>query len=139
MNATEPPPGTTPATTSNGRPDDPEVLRDEITQTREELGDTMAALSEKSDVKAQTSAKADELKAKAQEATKTARAQAQDNPRPLVLGAAGALVALVVLRKLRRRRRNAKLERLAAELAERTLLVRTAPSTATTWAARDSA
>ena len=46
---------------------------------------------------------------------------------PFVLAAAGALVALVLLRKLRRRRRNAKLERLATELAQRTLLVRTAP------------
>jgi hypothetical protein len=32
-----------------------------------------------------------------------------------------------VLRRLRRRRRNAKLERLAADLAQRTLLVRTTP------------
>jgi hypothetical protein len=31
------------------------------------------------------------------------------------------------VRKLRRRRRNRKLERLAAELAQRTLLVRTPP------------
>ena len=127
MSATEPPPGTTPITPPNGRPDDPEVLREEIAQTREELGDTVAALSEKSDVKAQASAKAEELKAKAREATETARVQAQDNPTPFVLAAAGALVALVVLRKLRRRRRNAKLERLAADLAQRTLLVRTAP------------
>jgi hypothetical protein len=132
MSATDPPPGTTPATTSSGRPDDPEVLREEIAQTREELGDTMAALSDKSDVRAQAAAKADELKAKAQEVTETARAQAQDNPMPFVLGAAGALVALVVLRKLRRRRRNAKLERLAAELAQRTLLVQPARRTATT-------
>jgi hypothetical protein len=127
MSATDPPPGTTPTTRPNGRPDDPEVLRDEIAQTREELGETMAALSEKSDVKAQVSARADELKAKAQEVTETARAQAQENPMPFVLAAAGALVALIVLRRLRRRRRNAKLERLAADLAQRTLLVRTTP------------
>jgi hypothetical protein len=127
MSPTDPPPGTTPTTPLNGRPDDPDVLREEIAQTREELGDTMAALSEKSDVKAQASAKAEELKAKAQEVTETARAQARDNPMPFVLAATGALVALVVLRKLRRRRRNAKLERLATELAQRTLLVRTSP------------
>jgi Protein of unknown function (DUF3618) len=127
MSATDPPPATTPTAPSNGLPDDPEVLREEITQTREELGDTMAALSEKSDVKAQASAKAEELKAKAQEVTETARVQARDNPVPFVLAGAGALVALIVLRKLRRRRRNAKLERLAAELAQRTLLVRTTP------------
>jgi hypothetical protein len=123
------PPSTTPTAPSNGRPDDPEALREEIAHTREELGDTMAALSEKSDVKAQASAKADELKAKAQEVTETARAKAQENPKPFVLGAAGVLVALVLLRRLRRRRRNTKLERLAAELAQRTLLVQSAPRT----------
>jgi Protein of unknown function (DUF3618) len=127
MSPTDHPPGTTPTAPSSGRPDDREALREEIAHTREELGDTVAALSEKSDVKAQASAKAEELKAKAQEATETARAQARDNPMPFVLAAAGALVALVVLRKVRRRRRNAKLERLAAELAQRTLLVRTSP------------
>ena len=127
MSSTDPTPGTTPGTPSTGGPDDPEALREEIAQTREELGDTMAALTEKSDVKAQASAKADELKAKAQEATEAARVQAQDNPMPFILAAAGALMALVVLRRLRRRRRNAKLERLAAELAQRTLLVRTSP------------
>ena len=132
MSSTDPTPGTTPGTPSTGGPDDPEALREEIAQTREELGDTMAALSEKSDVKAQASAKAEELKAKAQEATEAARVQAQDNPMPFILAAAGALMALVVLRRLRRRRRNAKLERLAAELAQRTLLVRAAPGTPTT-------
>jgi hypothetical protein len=132
MSRTDPPAGTTPTTPSNDRPADPEVLREEIAQTREELGDTVAALSEKSDVKAQASAKADELKAKAQEVTETARVQARDNPMPFVFAAGGALVALVVLRKLRRRRRDAKLERLAAELAQRTLLVRTGPQLAAT-------
>jgi hypothetical protein len=127
MSPTDPRAGTTPTTPSNGRPDDPEALREEIAQTREELGDTVAALSERSDVKAQASAKAEELKAKAQEATETARVRARDNPMPFVLAAAGAVVALGVLRRLRRRRRNAKLERLAAELAQRTLLVRTSP------------
>jgi chromosome segregation ATPase len=127
MSPTDQPSGTTPTTPATGRPDDPAALREEIAQTREELGDTVAALSERSDVKAQASAKAEELKAKAHEASETARAQARDNPTPFVLAGAGALVALVVLRKLRRRRRNAKLERLAAELAQRTVLVRTSP------------
>jgi hypothetical protein len=127
MSASDTPAGTTPSAPSNERPDDPEVLREEIAQTREELGDTMAALSEKSDVKAQASARADELKARAQEVTETARAQAQDNPMPFVVAAAGALATVIVLRRLLRRRRNAKLERLAAELAQRTLLVRTTP------------
>jgi nucleotide-binding universal stress UspA family protein len=127
MSPTEPPPGATPTTPSSSSPEDPDVIREEIAQTREELGETMAALSEKTDVKAQASAKAEELKAKAQEVTDTARTQARDNPMPLVLAAAGALVAIGVLRKLRRRRRDARLERLAAELAQRTVLVRTNP------------
>lgn len=123
MSASDPRTGTTPSTAPNGRTDDPEVLREEIEHTREDLGDTMSALSDKTDVKAQASAKADELKAKAQEATDNARAQAQDNPMPFVLGAVGVLMVLVVLRKLRRRRRAARLERLTAELAQRTMLV----------------
>ena len=127
MSTSDPRSGITPGPPANGQTDDPEVLREEIAQTREELGDTVAALTEKSDVKAQASAKADELKAKAQEATEAARVQAQDNPMPFILAAAGALMVLVVLRRLRRRRRNAKLERLAADLAQRTLLVRTTP------------
>lgn len=123
MSASDPRTGTTPSTAPNGRTDDPEVLREEIENTREDLGDTMSALTDKTDVKAQASAKADELKVKAQEVTDTAKVQAQDNPMPFVLGAIGALMVLVVLRKLRRRRRAAKLERLTAQLAERTMLV----------------
>ena len=42
--------------------DDPEELRRRIEHTREELGETVSALSDKTDVKAQASAKADELK-----------------------------------------------------------------------------
>ena len=110
---------------TDGRPRGPARRRSR--ETREELGETVAALTDKSDVKAQASAKADELKAKAQEVTENARAQAQDNPTPFVLGAVGALMVLVMLRKLRRRRRSAKLERLAGELAQRTLLVQPAP------------
>lgn len=127
MSTTDPRFGTNPTPPTGGHTDDPEVLREEIAQTREELGDTVAALSGKSDVKAQASAKAEELKSKAHELTGTTRAKAQQNPTPFVLGAVGALAALVVLRKLRRRRRAARLERLAAELAQRTVLVRTTP------------
>ena len=59
---------------------DPEELRKEIEETRQELGDTVEALSHKADVKAQArekiderkqaaSAKADELKQKVSQAT----------------------------------------------------------------------
>jgi hypothetical protein len=134
MSATDPRSGTNPTTPTppeNGQTDDPEVLREEIAQTREDLGDTVAALSDKSDVKAQASAKAEELKSKAQEVTTTTKAKAQENPKPFVLGAVGALAVLVMLRKLRRRRRSAKLERLAGELAQRTVLLRTTPQITT--------
>jgi ElaB/YqjD/DUF883 family membrane-anchored ribosome-binding protein len=42
---------------------DPEALRRDIEQTRSELGDTVEALSRKTDVKAQLSEKVDERKA----------------------------------------------------------------------------
>jgi hypothetical protein len=46
---------------------DPEQIRAEIEETRRELGDTVAALSAKTDVKAQAQAKVDEVKANATE------------------------------------------------------------------------
>jgi ElaB/YqjD/DUF883 family membrane-anchored ribosome-binding protein len=42
---------------------DPELIREEIEATREELGDTVAALSEKADVKAHAKQKIEETKA----------------------------------------------------------------------------
>jgi ElaB/YqjD/DUF883 family membrane-anchored ribosome-binding protein len=44
---------------------DPEAIRAEIEETRRELGDTVAALSAKTDVKAQAQARVDEVKANA--------------------------------------------------------------------------
>lgn len=99
--------------------DDPEQLRREIESTRADLGDTVAALSEKTDVKAQASAKADELKHKAHEVTDQAKLKAESageqvrqNPLPVV---AGALLALFVLNKLRRRRKARRQERSRLE------------------------
>jgi hypothetical protein len=43
----------------------PDDIRDDIEQTREELGDTAAALAQKADVKGQTKAKASKAKGKA--------------------------------------------------------------------------
>jgi cell division septum initiation protein DivIVA len=99
--------------------DDPEELRRRIEQTREDLGETVSALSDKTDVKAQASAKADELKEKAQEkaheVTDTAKVkaetvaeQAKENPVPVVIG---ALVVLVVLNRIRKRRGARRRER----------------------------
>ena len=60
----------------------PEELRREIEQTRQELGETVDALSHKADVKQRVS----------------------DNPFPVV-AVAGGIVGLVVLLRLIRRRR----------------------------------
>lgn len=70
-------------------PADTEAIQSEIERTRAELGETVAALADKADVKAQASAKADALKQRA----------------PVIAGGAG-LLALLVLRRRRRRRRR---------------------------------
>ncbi len=99
--------------------DDPDELRSQIEHTREELGETVAALSEKADVKAQASAKADEVKHRAQEASETAKAKVQSNPAPYAIGAVVLLLVLRKLRKRRRNKRNARLERLQLEAMKR--------------------
>jgi ElaB/YqjD/DUF883 family membrane-anchored ribosome-binding protein len=106
----------------------PEEIREDIEQTRRELGDTAAAVADKADVKKQAkakvagvkekaSAKADEVKqtatqkreeaaGKAQQATpesvgsaaQQAQQFAQENPVPLAIG--GAFVAGFALAKL---------------------------------------
>jgi ElaB/YqjD/DUF883 family membrane-anchored ribosome-binding protein len=55
------------ATRVHGATDDPEELRREIEETRAELGATVEALSEKADVKARITKKADERKQQARE------------------------------------------------------------------------
>jgi ElaB/YqjD/DUF883 family membrane-anchored ribosome-binding protein len=76
--------------TGADEPREPEEIREDIDQTREELGDTVAAMAEKTDVKKQAQAKAEELKGQAQRI-------AQENP-PMAL--AGAFVAGFLLGKL---------------------------------------
>lgn len=61
----------------------PAEIREEIERTREELGETVAAVAEKTDVKAQ------------------AQSIAKENPKPLAI--AGTVVALFVLWRLIRR------------------------------------
>lgn len=99
--------------------DDPEELRRQIEQTREELGETVSALSDKADVKAQASAKADEVKDKVHHATEEARAkagslaeEAKANPAPFAIG---ALLLLLVLNRFRRRRKARRRERSLVE------------------------
>jgi Protein of unknown function (DUF3618) len=86
---------------------DPEELRQEIETTREELGDTVAALAAKADVKAQAKQKIDETKAtvtgkkdellgKAKEASPASASSAatslsvQARQNPIPVAAAGA-------------------------------------------------
>jgi ElaB/YqjD/DUF883 family membrane-anchored ribosome-binding protein len=63
---------------------EPAEIREDIDQTREELGDTVAAMAEKTDVKQQARAKAEELKAqasaRAKELSDRAKEAAPDSP-----------------------------------------------------------
>jgi hypothetical protein len=68
---------------------DPDKLRADIAETREELGETVGALSEKADVKAQAKAKVDE-----------AQTLAREQRVPI---AAGGLVLLLIVLWLVRR------------------------------------
>jgi ElaB/YqjD/DUF883 family membrane-anchored ribosome-binding protein len=98
----------------------PAEIRAEIDQTREELGDTVEALAEKTDVKAQAKAKVEdvktqakakveEVKAKAaeaapespQEGVQQAQTLVKQNPKPAAI--AGVALALFVLWRLLRR------------------------------------
>ena len=83
----------------------PEQIRAEIDKTRAELGDTVEALAEKTDVKARAKAKAEEVRAQveaaAPESPQEARALVQRNPKPFVIG-----VAILLLFLLWRRRRS---------------------------------
>jgi hypothetical protein len=106
-------------TLSDGR--DPQQIRHEIALTRSELGETVAALAEKADVKAQAKRRANETKASilhkadglvegakhgspdaALSAASGLSAKCRENPTPLAAtGAfvAGVLVGLVTNRK----------------------------------------
>lgn len=105
----------------------PDQIREEIEGTREELGDTVAAVAAKTDVKAQAQAKIDDAKAQAlakaeetkakakefgdkakaaapespAEGVQQARTLAEQNPKPLAI--AGALIAALILWRLLRR------------------------------------
>lgn len=98
----------------------PQEIRAEIHATREQLGDTVAAVAEKTDVKAQArgklaavkqtvQAKKDELTTKATNASPQSassgveqlRARARENP--IAAAAAGAFLAGVLVGRVRRR------------------------------------
>jgi ElaB/YqjD/DUF883 family membrane-anchored ribosome-binding protein len=112
--------GSTQATDEKGSRD-PAEIRAEIKETRGELGDTVAAVAEKTDVKQQAQAKADELKGQAADKAEEAKAKvkeagekakeaapesategvqqaqrlAQENPMPVAIGAAFIVGVLV--------------------------------------------
>jgi Protein of unknown function (DUF3618) len=70
----------------------PEEIRREIERTRRELGDTVDALSHKTNVKEQARLKKDEV-----------QERVSSNPAPLAAAIGGAVALLLLLRMLRRR------------------------------------
>ena len=102
---------------------EPDEIRSEIEQTREQLGETVEALAEKADVKGQAQAKVDETKERfarkaedakaklgdaspdqAKDAATSAAASAKERPLPFAV--AGAFAAGLVLGVLIARRRR---------------------------------
>ena len=75
---------------------DPDQLRADIERTRHELGDTVAQLAYRADVKAQAREKVDTIKDKA-------RDKARANSKPIA-AAAGVVVVAVIARAVARRR-----------------------------------
>lgn len=77
----------------------PEQIRAEIDKTRAELGDTVEALAEKTDVKARAKAKAAEVRARvktaAPESPREAEALVRRNPKPFAIGVAVLLLFLL--------------------------------------------
>ena len=71
---------------------DPEKIRAEIAQARSELGDTVAAVAEKADVKQQARTKVEDLRGRVD-------ATMRDHPVPLAV--IGLLLALLAVRRLR--------------------------------------
>ena len=81
----------------------PEELRREIERTRQELGETVDALSHKADVKEQARIKKDEVREQARIKTDEVRQKVNENPVPLVAVAGGVIALWLVLRLVRRR------------------------------------
>ena len=81
----------------------PEQIEADIERTRRDLGDTVAAVAEKADVKAQAKQKVDEVKARLRSAAPDSAGDgagkvgqvAKENRRPLIIGGA-VLVAFLL-------------------------------------------
>jgi Protein of unknown function (DUF3618) len=92
-------------------PNEQEQLREEIDETRQQLGDTVEAIAAKADVKAQIENKVDETKdharARVEDAQTTLReapARAKQQPKPVAAIAAGCAVLVALVVAIRRRR-----------------------------------
>jgi ElaB/YqjD/DUF883 family membrane-anchored ribosome-binding protein len=68
-----------PAVGEPARDRSPEEIREEIERTRAEVGDTVAALSEKTDVKAQARRRIDDVKANARQRGERLKTRARDS------------------------------------------------------------
>jgi ElaB/YqjD/DUF883 family membrane-anchored ribosome-binding protein len=71
---------------------DPEEIREEIESRRRELGETVAALAEKTDVKAKAKGKVED-----------AKQSVRENPAPVAFAAVGVLALTLVVRRIRKR------------------------------------
>jgi ElaB/YqjD/DUF883 family membrane-anchored ribosome-binding protein len=87
------------------QPTDPDQLRGEIAEAREELGETVEALAAKADVKGRAKDNVYEQKARARAKLNEVTEQVKEKPVPVaaVAGIVGALLLLVLLRRRRRR------------------------------------
>lgn len=92
------------AATSDAVPEDEQQLKQEIEQTREELGHTVAALAAKADVKARARAKAAALAARVKGSGLSDAGQAARQRMVPLAGAGVALiVGLIAVRRWRKR------------------------------------
>jgi hypothetical protein len=81
----------------------PEEIRAEIERTRRELGDTVDALSHKTNVKEQARLKGEEVKEQARVKKDEVQQRVSANPVPPALVIGGGIALLLLLRMLRKR------------------------------------
>jgi len=91
----------TQTTSAEGR--GPEEIQAEIKQTRGELGETVEALAEKADVKAQARARFDDVREQAKQRADQVKRDARATPEPIIAGIIAVVIGFVILRKLRTR------------------------------------
>src|SRR5215212_4434485 len=82
---------------------DKKAIQADIDQTRNQLAETVEALSHKLDVKEQARHKVDDTKARVGEKALVARQKAAEVPAPVIAVTAVALVSLIFWRRRRRR------------------------------------